>query len=313
MKYAKHWSANLALLLVVSTCGAAPVLYVPQLKSDAGVTNQGDPIHFSVEIFNKGDQPLRTSATSGCECGIADIEPVVPPHGMVLLKYLVKTDDMQGRNTRTVKIHSNDPKHPNITLSFSMDVRPAIWIEPSSAAVINLTADTTAKRTLIVKSADSSQIVLGEPQGLPQYCEAKLQGHSVFLAIGNDAPYGRSSFNVSIPVVKPKHAVVNASFTINKGIVMEPASIYLGSYASPLAKPLTARVIFNSSRPFKITGVKSPKELKASFKMERGNRWAMSVTLIKPIHKGVYRSSLVVSTDQPHQSKLEIPVAALRN
>lgn len=311
--HTNKWLINLAFLLAVSACHAAPVISIPQPNSDAGDTNQGDPINFSVEIYNKGNQTLKLTAATGCKCGTVDLEPEVAPNSMVLLKYLVQTNDMQGKNTRTVQIQTNDPKRPKITLPFRMNVKAPYWLEPTGTTVINLAAGAIAKRTFTVKSSSQAPVVLSEPSGLPQYCTAKVQGCNIIVSVTPYAPYGKSSFSLSVPVIKPNRSSVSAVVVINKGIVSEPASVYLGSYSSSMAKPMRASIVLNSVNHFKITAVKSPPGLAVALKRTHANNWFVEVTLTKPIAKGVYRSVVVLSTDQPGQNRLEIPVVAMRN
>ncbi len=313
MRYPKLIIISLALLLTAGLGKTSPVISIPQMVSDAGVVNQGDPINFSVEIHNKGDQTLKVSAISGCNCGRIDLEPEVAPKSMVLLKYLVQTDDMQGQTTRLVHISSNDPKRPTVNLTFRMNVKAPIWLEPDGTTVINLTDGASAKRTYTVRSSSQTIVELGEPSGLPQYCTARIQGNHVFLSVTKHAPFGRSGFTMNVPVLKPKARSVSAVVTINKGIVSEPASLYLGSYSASLAKPMKTRLVLNSPTPFKVSIVTVPKELTVAVKKIRANSWSVEASLSKPIAKGVYRNTVVLSTNQPGQSTLRIPVVAMRN
>ncbi len=308
----KKHITNLALLLAASICSATPVILVAPTNSDAGNINQGEPVNFSVEVYNKGDQTLKLSATSGCNCGKVDVEPLVPPKEMVLLKYLVQTNDMQGKTTRSVQLHSNDPKHPNINLIFRMNVKAPIWLEPTEPTLINLTAGAIAKRTFMVKSSSQAPVVLGEPSGLPQYCTARVQGNRVILTVTPYAPYGRSGFTANIPVIKPTEGSVNAVVAINKGIVSEPASLYLGSSSTATVKPMKSRVVLNAISPFTVSAVTAPRELAVVVKKIRPNSWAVEVTMTKPLAKGIYRNTVVLKTNQPGQSSLRIPVVAIR-
>lgn len=304
---------NLALLLAVSICIAAPRIDIPQPKSDAGKTDQGDPINFSVEIFNKGDQTLKITPYSGCKCGTVDVEPEIAPGSMVLLKYYVKTDDMQGQTTRTVVLRTNDPKRPSITLPFRMNVIPPVWIEPTGTQLINLAPTASAKRVFTVKSSTPGQVVLGEPSGTPQYCTTEVKGNTVTCIVRSTAPVGKSRFHINLPVLRPRKSTVSVDVVVNKGIVMEPQSVYLGSYQPKTKKVMKARVVMNSMSGFTITGVKANRELSVVTHWLRDNSWSLDIMLSKPIAKGVYRSIVVVSTDQASQKQIEIPVVAIRN
>ena len=311
----KTRSIAIGLLLITASlcCQAAPKISVPQLKYEAKTVLQGTPLGFNIDIANKGDEVLHLTPVLGCNCGtILSYDASIKPHNNTVLRFRINTGDMQGTTSRTLLLHSNDPVQPTVLLVFKLNVKAPISIEPSSVTM-NLTPATAAVKTFHVINTTQSAMVLGEPQGIPQYCTASIQGNSVVCRVSASAPLGQSRFTISIPIHKPHSGSISADVTLNVGIISEPASIYLGSYNPAVKKPMVSSTIFTSPRPFKITRVQYPKELKAVVKQINNKCWSVEVRLAGAIPKGVYRGIVTLSTDQPVQKKIELPVAAIRS
>ena len=304
---------SMLLLTAALCCKAAPKIAVTQLRYEAETVQQGTPVDFSVSIANKGDETLTITPVPGCKCGtVLSYESSLKPHENTALKFRISTNDMQGTTSRTLLLRTNDPHQPSVLLVFKLNVRAPLSIEPSSV-IINIPPGSAVMKTLHVISTAPGNVVLGEPQGIPQYCTATVQGHSVICKISASAPLGQNRFTVSIPVYKPHRGTVSADVILNVGIISEPASIYLGSYNPGSKKAIQSGCILTSPKAFKITRAQCAKELRAAVKQISNKCWSVEVRLAGAIPKGIYRSVITLTTDQPVQKKIELPVVAIRS
>jgi len=103
----------------------------PQISSveknfDFGQIVEGDIVAHNFEIENKGDAPLtinRVKASCGCTA-VAPSKNILEPGESTLINVKFNSAHRRGEQRKHVYIFSNDPKSPELRLSFTATILP---------------------------------------------------------------------------------------------------------------------------------------------------------------------------------------------
>jgi hypothetical protein len=127
-------AVGVTLISALSEMRAAPKIMVEQSVYDFGaITNRSEMLHDFV-VCNAGDSELDVSQViSSCNiCLKAELEEkIIPPGGHSLLHTRLELRLFDGPVERSVRIASNDPKTPWLTLSLTGMVLPRYQMTPA--------------------------------------------------------------------------------------------------------------------------------------------------------------------------------------
>ncbi|MEJ2104308.1 MAG: DUF1573 domain-containing protein [Ignavibacteriaceae bacterium] len=101
-----------------------PVIYLPETEHDFGQVNEGDTVKYTFRFVNKGGSTLTIKdikTSCGCTAALLSDDNLLPnKEGTV--KVELNTSHRSGKMSRTVTIHSNDPKDPAKIITIYADV-----------------------------------------------------------------------------------------------------------------------------------------------------------------------------------------------
>jgi hypothetical protein len=101
-----------------------PVIYLPETEHDFGQVNEGDTVTYSFRFINKGESTLTIKdIKTSCGCTAALLsQDNLSPNQEGTVKVQLNTSHRSGKMSRTVTIHSNDPKDPAKIITIYADV-----------------------------------------------------------------------------------------------------------------------------------------------------------------------------------------------
>src|SRR5262249_37419822 len=129
-----------------------------------------------------------------------------------------------------------------------------------------------------------------------------------------DTPMGRSPASVVVRTDVEKAENLTLTLIVDRGIVVTPPMIYWNVPPGEVKTPITNIVlIMRNKGPFHVTGAKidDPKvEVKVQTARE-GAEYHASLTYAGGWEAGMVRRTLTITTDDPKQPVLTIPVQAM--
>jgi hypothetical protein len=147
--FVRPWRSALALALLLgsslpacqrgkSTQPAArarpgsPSIEFDERVHDFGIVNQDSVLKHSFVIRNAGSAVLairNVSTSCGCTTASVGLE-AIPPGGSSPLQVTLDMRFFSGPGSKTIRIESNDPRHPTSTLEIKYDIQRLIVFQP---------------------------------------------------------------------------------------------------------------------------------------------------------------------------------------
>jgi hypothetical protein len=133
------------------------------------------------------------------------------------------------------------------------------------------------------------------------------------LTIGPEAPMGRSIVLVTALTSSRREPQVRITATCEKGIVVQPASVYMGAVSPAPAAPVSQVVtLLRRERPFRIQKVESddPNLTIRQEELQGSTQYRLTFTYQGGWAVGAFRGKVTITTDDARQPTLTIPVLA---
>lgn len=117
-----------------------PKLVVEETEYHFGVLDDDVTRRHAFIFRNEGDGVLTlTAGTTSCRCTWVDLRQTeVPPGGSTEVVIEWNTKDQSGPYRQTATVHTNDPEHPEVILTISGEVRPALKVTPPELVFGNI-------------------------------------------------------------------------------------------------------------------------------------------------------------------------------
>jgi len=133
MLYRNSIIAGLALCFAVSLFAAGPAISFDNEEHDWGVIYQGEVASHNYKVQNTGDAALLISQVkTTCGCTVArDWPKRLEPGESGIIGVSFNSGARQGRNEKTIAVHSNDTARPLVQLKIHGDIKKLVEITPS--------------------------------------------------------------------------------------------------------------------------------------------------------------------------------------
>jgi ribosomal protein S18 acetylase RimI-like enzyme len=303
-------------------------LRVPHAKAlfvatqlDAGDVWRGEDARYVFRIRNSGDSPLEIDAKPTCGCTVANFDKVIAPGAEGKIEASIHTTNFKGKLEKTIEFSSNDADLPAKNLVMTANVRSAIEVSPSETPLIGLKTAGATTQELEIRIGGKDPIHVTRAACSAPYASAKVDpipsatgsAYKVTLTIDPAAPMGRSAFLVTAFTDSAHEPQVNITAVCEKGIVVMPASAYLGTLGPQTALPVNQSLTI-SRRDGKVGIQKieggSPELEVKPVASEDGKQVRLQLTYRGGWPAGLIQRKIVVHTDDPAQPTIEIPVMA---
>jgi uncharacterized protein DUF1573 len=295
-------------------------LAVTATAQDAGSVEQGTLAKFHFVIANRGQADLEiTQVKPSCGCTVPHWDKLIKPGAEGSIDAEVNTTNFRGAITKHLTVLTNDPAHPQIELTLNATVTPLIQVTPNLSALISIEDQpATQEFTLVRSGGRPMKIVQVNPNATFLKVETTaLPGegrYKLAITATTDAPMGRSTVPVVVQTDQEKSPNLTLIVMVDRGIVAMPPLLFWSMTGGVVRLPFRSAVtISRQSRPFHVTHV-AVDDPKLETKLETirdGREYRVMVTYNGGWEGGTVKRMLTVTTDDPKQPELKVPVQAI--
>lgn len=300
--------------------GPRPVIEVRQTSQDAGVFQEGTVVPFQFEVTNPGQVDLEIAQVKpSCGCTVAKWDRVIKPGARGTIAATMNTLYFRGAVTKHMTVFSNDPARPQLELSITAHLTPLVQISPSPDALVKVT-DKPVTQTFTLERSGNLPLKILQVLSYAPYLKAEttpLPGrgrYQLTITALPDAPLGRSNAAVVVWTDMQEGGALTFVITVDRGIIAVPPRVFLGVLPHEMTAPQRSVVtITGNAAPFHVKRVvASDASLMPRLETVRpGAEYRVTVTYTGGWATGRRRQTLTVTTDDPKQPTIEIPVEAI--
>jgi len=299
--------------------GPRPVIVVRETRKESGVVEEGTVVPFQFEVTNRGQADLEiTQVKPSCGCTVTQWDRVIKPGARGIIAAQMNTLSFRDKVTKHLTIFSNDPDRPQVDLTISASLLPLVKISPGRAAVLAV-ADKAVSQEFTLERNGGRPMKIVQVIPYASYLKAETtplpgQGrYRLTVTASPDAPLGRSTAAVAVWTDVEKGGSLTFVITVDRGIVTVPPMLFFGIVPQEMKTPREAlATIQRKSTPFHIKSITvNDPNLAAKLETVReGAEYRVTVSYSGGWDPGVRRETLTVTTDDPKQPVIEIPVRA---
>jgi hypothetical protein len=300
--------------------GAVPVIEVQETTRDGGTVEEGTALKLQFIVANKGSADLElTRVKPDCGCSVARWDKVIAPGKEGAIDAELHTEFMRGKVTKGFTVFSNDPVHPQLRLAVTTQVTPLVNMKPGRQAMLSVedgpvTTEFTLERNggrpmKIVELVPNAPYVTGEWEALPGEGRYKLK-----VTATADTPAGRNVVPFVVKTDLPKAGMISLILTIDRGIIATPPMVFYGLLLKDWKGPNDAAVTISRQKGgfhIKEATVDDPKLQTKLETVRDGAEYRVTVTYAGGWEPGIVRKTLTITTDDPKQPVITVPVQAV--
>lgn len=300
--------------------GAAPSIEVMEPTMDGGTVEEGTAIKLQFVVRNTGSADLElTRVKPDCGCSIARWEKLIAPGKEGTIDAEMHTEHFRGRVTKGFTVFSNDPLKPQLRLTLTAQVMPLVNVTPGRAAMLavedgpvsmEFTIERNGGRAMkIVDLVPNAAFVKGEWEALPGEGRYKVK-----VTATGETPPGRNVVPFVVKTDLPKAGMISLVLTVDRGIVSTPPMVFFGLLLKDLKEPRQAAVTVTRLKGgfhVKEATVDDPKVQARLQTVRDGAEYLVTVTYAGGWEPGIIRKTLTITTDDPKQPVITVPVQAV--
>lgn len=293
---------------------------------ERGPVIQGSLMDFSVQVSNIGNGALQVRVIPDCQCVTAGGAPVINAESSVAIPMRVDTKDIVGLFSRHIIVISNDPEKPVQVVPIHIRTTPRYQFlskEPSVLIVDSAGLDT--ELFLAIPKEKPMEVTGIELQGMqgtatfepwegnlpdPTLQEASKprKGYRIKLHLKEPPVSGRVAAIIVAKTTDPKYAAIKHAVFAQKGIAAMPASIFYGDLGT--AERQASIILTRPNKPFKILKVESDSAFVDGEVIATKDPWEykLSCKYNGKAPQGDFRAMITLTTDDPKQAKIRVPV-----
>jgi hypothetical protein len=313
------------------TSGLPSVAETPS-PVDLGSVFQGDVPKMNFAIKNAGTNYLAFKIIPDCSCFATTAMKVAKAGETLDVEAQMDTQQFWGTVHKTLYLFSNDAENPVREIPVSISIRPRYRILPPMKTYVADGDTVSLDAFLLVPDERPLEIKSVESQGMP--AEVKVEkwsgtmadpdmgegelprkGHKLSIRV-KDFPDGSVfASTLLIRTDDPEFPTIAYTVNVQKGIVVSPATIYLGEVGA--ASRTVAITVGRPGKPFRILGIECDSSHVSATAAPlvvagetKAGEYRITVVFDGKAAKGDYQASLTIKTDDPKQPTLIVPVTA---
>lgn len=299
---------------------SGPVLTVQKTSEDDGKVEEGTVLKFRFAVANHGDADLEISQVKpSCGCTVPHWDKLIAPGKEGEIDAEVHTEHFRGAILKHLTVISNDSKQPQLELSLTAQITPLVEINPGPVALLSVddkpvsqvfTLERTGGRPMkILQVSPVASFLKTDLTQLPGDGRYKLT-----VTATTDVPFGRSPTPILVKTDLPKAGDLTLTVIVDRGIVTTPPLVYWALPPGDLKAPVQGVVtIIRQQGQFhvKSVSVDDPKLQTKLQTVRDGQEYQVTVTYAGGWQGERTQKMLTVTTDDPKQPELKIPVMAI--
>ncbi|MBL7114918.1 MAG: DUF1573 domain-containing protein [Kiritimatiellae bacterium] len=302
--------------------GAAPRIACDAPVYTFGERDESETIVHTFVIRNTGTTPLEIlKVKAACGCTATSMNRrLLPPGESENLKATLKLKGRRGIQKKSIRVHSNDPSRPVLTLWLEGTARVELAIETSFINFGQLSSENfTSERFTHLLSRDPT-IEIMDIQGTSKHFEVTAQpdkkGLMRNVRIRLSPPFAkgfmRSDFTIHTTHTNQVPLKLSVSAMMPAGITVIPRHILLrGQHPAGVRRLIIVRA--GSIAKFNVLDVELPdKRITWKLSTLRPGTYRIALENI-PVDKALNRKVVTILTDAKGYERLDIPIEVVPN
>jgi Protein of unknown function (DUF1573) len=297
-----------------------PVMEVRQTSQDGGTVEEGTVLKYRFTVANRGPSDLEISQVKpSCGCTVPHWDRLIPPGKEGVIDAEVHTEHFRGAILKHLTVISNDPQHPELELSLTAKITPLVQVEPGPVALLSVD-DKPVSQVFTLERTGGHPMKIVQVSPVAPYLKtdlAPLSGdgrYRLTVTATTDTPMGRSPTPILVKTDLPKGGDLVLTVIVDRGIVTTPPMVYWSVPPGELKAPVQGVVtITRAQHPFHVKSVTvdDPKLQTNLQTVREGQEYQVTVTYAGGWTDDRTQKTLTVTTDDPKQPELKVPVMAI--
>jgi hypothetical protein len=303
-------------------------LYLESMHITAPEVIQGEEQIFVFNVTNNGEGTLALRVAPDCLCLSPYAPNFIEPGKTDLIRVRVNTVDFVGKLRKWLYVYSNDPDFPALQIPVDVNIKPLFRLLREGPSVLQMgdngvetdyyfwTSEPdkltpTAVSLAGLKGSVTTEAWEGEMAD-PEVGESKMhrKGFKYHVRFEPAPLFGRVPSTLNLTTNHPIFKSIYTPIQIQRGIVALPERVYMGEI--PKSKTTAT---FQLSRPeinFKILKMESDSPyLKVTATPSKGAwEYKVDVEFDGKMDFGLFHANIVITTDDPKQPQVIVPVEA---
>lgn len=319
------------MMAAAEAAAAQPKAVVAQPVHDAGVVPTGQQIVHDFVIENQGEAALEiTGVRPACGCTVAQFDRSIAPGESGKVNAVLDTSTFGGAIAKGITVLTNDPARPRLELTVKAEVRPHLIADPGFARFLQPQHSDPGviEQRVWTKSFDKLEIVgVTSPYPFLKVTHTPItdpadrhedgvgpQHQLTFVLDYSQASVGALAEYVVVETNHPQQPQIKipVSGFIRPLMVVTPASADFGTFelaadgavGSVILKHYGAQPLEIGAAESTVAGVEVAVE-----QVEPGHEFRVRVQLPPDMPKGPFAGTISLSTNNPRQPTVEIPLS----
>lgn len=312
--------------------GPRPIIEIPKMRHDFGDVYEREKFEYTFAVKNKGKADLVISEVKpGCGCTVANFDKVIAPGQEGKIELVLDGTRVHGEFSKTAQVFSNDPDHPELTLTIAGKKVAFLSVVPDGVIYLQGRYEEVVEKEVTISSNEKLPDfkVVGVTSDIDdkisyEYKPGLKKGEYVLKVKKNpELPMSSSYGTITV-----KTNSTNAPDTklqvqvMTKGnITVSPSSVNFGNVvfaakdkgADPVTR--TIMVIKNSGDGLEVKDVQIDNQnFKAKFEsVTPGKQFKVEVTFQPPLKRSVSQretGELIINTNDPREPMVRVHLVA---
>lgn len=310
-----------------------PVIKFRETTYDTGEIWEGDPASHTFTFTNTGNAVLiikKVKTSCGCTAAVLSSKEIEPGKTGEI-KATFNTRRYLGKQSKSVYVSSNDPRHPTVQLRLQAVVKSAASFSPRNLQFGQVTRGEEPTK-IIQLIPDAGEVPVTELTTKPEFFKARIvddteteageseekvestakQPVKIEVSISPDAPIGRHNGNLTVKIDHPRVTSLSARlFVLIEGPVrFSPRMLFFDENAQKNRSLKKVRLEEKTGRNLKILSIESsvPQFQAELVTLRDGREFDIEIRMSPDTEPGRYQGEIVVKTDCPGQEEIKIPV-----
>lgn len=309
-----------------------PRIEVDESEKNAGLVQPGQHAQFAFAIRNTGQMPLEIRGVKGdCGCVVADFDRMIPPGGTGQVRATINTKGRKGELVKHLRVESNDPDRPSLSLTLQTRVFEPISIFPSDQILLPIMPNRLAAVEVVVRNNEAEPLEIRKVESSHPALRARL----IPVAGGTPAASAERKPDHRIELIVPKNgapAAFNATVTLHTShpkrptlvlhvvgyphtaVAANPPRLYFGEILPGDAMPVKRTItLFRREGPFKVlSAAASDPALEVTVEPGRETDYSdVRIAYNGGWKPGPVVGTITLRTDDPARPVIEVPFEAL--
>lgn len=300
-----------------------PRIVFEETRHDFGDVGQRQSVKHPFKFKNAGDATLlieNIKTTCGCTGTLLSKEKLDPgEEGAIEVTY---TSGLSGgRKTKSVFVQSNDPEQPRLKLDITANVVVPVEVRPMRLYwPVKRNQESTRTIQLIYQPEHSLNVkkmtftTEAFSASVRPMSNHHSPGYYIDITYDGSLPMGHFREVLTIETDNPEHPNlrVRVDGKVEGPVSVVPDSVSIGVVRKNYLPTRTIQVFCPDKKDFEITEVQPSNPIIATEIIEQDppNRYRLDVTLTEAPPLGAFSEKLLIKTNHPDQSLIEVPVYA---